>query len=231
MTSTTTMNQLSTAMRDIHVDVESKEGEQVSGENTGEGFISFHHRDVIIDECCRFARNMYDNFSTTDAYYPAWENFPFTETNIEHDAVRIVLGHLLCLADFTISHTTCTPVKELALTTRANDLIIDFVFHKIPTSEVEIRLHTTVLWGEVSYIVHVSGNTSSLATIEADELVGKLAIMRFKILYHNTTIYPMMPEISPDHEEFGNEHNWSGDDLDTLIEVGKMAHILQHGVE
>ena len=227
------MNQLSTAMHGIRIDVESKEDEQVPGSNTGEGgFISIR-RDIIIDECCRFAQNMYNNFISTDAEYPAWENFQFTDTNIENDAVRVVLGHLLCLADSMITHSTCIMVKEaaFALEEDGSDLMVDFVFHKIPTSEVEFRLHTTVLWGEVNYIVHVSGNTSSLSTIEANELVGKLAIMRFKILYHNTMIYPMMPEISPDHEEFGNEHNWAGDDLDTLIEVGKMAHILQHGVE
>ena len=231
MTSVTTMGHLSAAMHEIRTNIESKEDEQVSGTDTGErGYISVS-RDLIINECKLFAQNMYNNFISTDAGYPAWENFQFTGTNIEHDTVRVVLDHLLYLADSMIYHTTCIPVKEASLATHTDALLVDFVFHKIPTSEVEVRLQTTVLWGEVSYAVHVSGNTSSLGTIEADELVGKLAIMRFKILYHNTMIYPMMQEISPDHPEFGNEHHWSGTDIKTLIEVGKMAQILYQGVE
>ena len=95
---------------------------------------------------------------------------------------------------------------------------------------MEFSLSAVVLWGEPTYTINVEANTTSLVAIEADELVGQLAMMRFKTLYHNTMIYPMMPEISPDHPEFGNEHHWSGSDTQTTVEVGKMAQILCNGV-
>lgn len=218
-------------MHDTSLQVESKE--QEAGDNPQEDFQTMRAR-AITAECYHYAAELFNDFLTCDGDYPAWEEFPYIGTNVGAPAVTIVCNRLFYLSDsLIVNNTSCQPVREAAARSMpqlGDSLDVKFNFIRVATSEVEFSLSATVLWGEPVYVINIKANTASLSAIEADDLVSQLALVRFKVLYHNTMIYPMMAVISPDHPEFGNEHHWSGTDAVTLIEVGKMAQILYEGV-